>query len=103
MNPIDSLQLFSKVSTGMVLLMNLTLLISIRMALRWAKQSAKLDSSDEAASSWRGARRTLMALIIFVVAMNGIAVYANHRLTKATQAVAIEFPDAESPLVLSQR
>ena len=103
MNPIDALQFFSKVSTGMVLLMNLSLLISIRMALNWAKRTSMLDTSEEGALRWKAARRAFMVLILVVVGMNGAAVYANHRMTKATRAVAVEFPDMNSAVALNTR
>ena len=105
MSPLDSMNLYAKVLTGMVLLLNIGLLVSIRMALKFARRSAAIDTSDQGSRSWNSARRTLVVLILTVVSMNGGAIFANHRLVRATQDIAAELPqgtDVEIALTMSK-
>ena len=51
---------------------------------------------------WTVAKRQLAVLILVVVAMNGGAVFANHRMVNATRDLAAELPqDTDAELVLS--
>ena len=105
MSPLDSMSLYAKVLTGMVLLLNIGLLVSIRMALKFARRSAAMDTSDQGSRSWTSARRTLVVLILAVISMNGGAILANHRLVTATHDIAAELPqgtDVEIALTMSK-
>jgi len=98
MTYLESLQLYTKVLTGMVLLLNISLLLAIRMALKYARLSSEEDRSEEGAKRWAAAKRGLTVLILVVVCMNGGAVFANHRVVSATRGIASEVPqntDAE--------
>src|SRR5687767_9276495 len=100
-SPLDSMQLYTKLLTGLVLLLNIGLLVSIRMALKFGRRSAEMDRSEEGVKVWAAARRGIGILILLVVCMNAAAVYANHRMVTATRDIAAELPqetDAEIAL-----
>jgi hypothetical protein len=91
--PLDSMQFYTRVLTGMLLLLNLGLLMAIRMALKQAKHCRAIDASDEGLKRWNGAKRGLSVLAILVVGMNGAAIFANHRMANATQDLMVEMSD----------
>ena len=93
--PIESMHFYTKLLTGMILLLNIGLLVSIRLALKYARHSSAVDQSEEGAKLWISAKRALAVLIIVVVCMNGAAVYANHRMVGATREIAAELPQAD--------
>ena len=104
-SPLDSMHLYTKVLTGMVLLLNIGLLVSIRMALKFARRSTAIDKSEQGDRMWVSARRTLAVLILAVVGMNATAVFANYRMVNATRDIAAELPqnsDAEIALTMSR-
>ncbi len=103
--PLETMHLYSKILTGMVLLLNIGLLISIRIALKHARLSLAADGTEAGSKRWSSAKRQLIALILSVVAINGAAVFANHRLVGATQQIAAEipqFPEAEFVLSMAR-
>ena len=93
--PIDAMHFYTKLLTGMILLLNIGLLVSIRMALKYARRSSAMDRSEEGAKLWITAKRAIAVLIIVVICMNGAAVYANHRMVGATREIAAELPRAD--------
>ncbi len=102
MSSLDSMHLYTKILTGMVLLLNIGLLISIRMAVKYAGRASALDQSEQGQGLWKAARRALASLILFVVLMNAAAVYANHRMVNATRDIAAELPqNTDAPIALS--
>ena len=84
------MHLYTRILTGMVLLLNIGLLIAIRMAVKYAGRACSLDQSEQGPRYWKSARRSLAILILCVVCMNAAAVYANHRMVNATRDVAAE-------------
>ena len=101
MTSLDSLHFYTKLLTGMILLLNIGLLVSIRLALRFAKNSAATDTSERGLKVWASAKRALAILIIVVVSINAAAVYANHRMINATRDIAAELPQgSDAELVL---
>lgn len=102
---LDAMHFYTKLLTGMILLLNIGLLVSIRMALKYAKHSSAVDRSEDGAKLWSSAKRALSVLTVMVVCMNGAAVYANHRMVGATRDIAAELPqegDSEIALSLAQ-
>ena len=96
------MQLYTKILTGMVLLLNIGLLISIRMAAKFAGRASALDQSEQGPAFWKASRRALAALILLVVCMNAAAVYANHRMVNATRDLAAELPqNTDTQIALS--
>ena len=83
---------YTRVLTGLVLLLNIGLLISIRMVLKFGRHSAAIDRSEPGIKLWASARRGLAILILMVVGMNAAAIYANHRMVNATRDIAAELP-----------
>jgi hypothetical protein len=101
LDTISSMHFFTKLLTGMILLLNIGLLVSIRLALKFAKYSAAGDPSDRGCKMWASAKRTLAILILLVVTVNAAAVYANHRMVNATRDIAAELPSgSDAELVL---
>jgi len=99
---LETMHFYTKVLTGMVLLLNIGLLLSIRMALKHARLSCSSDRSEAGQRRWSSARTQIMVLIISVVAMNAGAVFANHRMVQATRDIAAELPQtSEVEYVLS--
>jgi hypothetical protein len=99
---LEAMQLYTKILTGMVLLLNVSLLLAIRMALKYARLASAKDNSEDAPRRWSGVRRGLAMLILTVVLMNGTAVFANYRLVSATREIATTLPlGNESDLLLS--
>lgn len=95
---LESVSLYTKILTAMVLLLNIGLLLAVRMALKYARRTSELDTTPQGVKMWAGARKAIGVLILAVVVMNGLAVYANHRMVTATQEIALELPhnsDAE--------
>lgn len=96
----DSLQFYVKALTGLVLLLNFALLISIRYGLGWAKQLTGHLPESERAPAWQKTSRVLGILIVLVIGMNGAAMYVNAQLRHSAMALAGE--SATSSMVLSQ-
>lgn len=84
---LDSLQFYVKAVTGLLLLLNLALLMSIRFGMKWAKQIAAALPEEERGPVWRKSSRALGFLIIVVIAMNGAAIFANSQLRQSANAV----------------
>ena len=97
---IDSLLFYVKASTGLLLLLNLALLMSIRFGMGWAKKLTATLPEEERAFAWSKASRVLGLLIIVVIAMNGAAVFANFQLRQSADAVVGE--STGSGIVISQ-
>ena len=97
---LDSLQFYVKVVTGLLLLLNLALLMSIRFGMGWAKQLTASLPETERAPVWQKASRALGMLIIVVIAMNAAAIFANYQLRQSADAVQGE--STGSGIVLSQ-
>jgi len=101
MTSLDSMHFYTKLLTGMILLLNIGLLVSIRLALKFAKFSVAGDPSERGSRMWAGAKRTLAILILLVVTVNAAAVYANHRMVNATRDIVAELPSgSDAELVL---
>ncbi len=99
--PLDSMHFYTKVLTGMVLMLNIGLLVSIRTALKFARLSASLDQSEQGVKRWVSVRKSLAVLILLVVCMNAAAVYANHRMVNATRDLAVDLSqDSEAAIAL---
>ena len=92
--PLDSLQLYTRILTGMVLLLNIGLLLAIRMAVKFARIACEGATSASGIRRWGMVKKGLAALILMVVCMNGAAVFANNRLVGATHDIAAELPSA---------
>ncbi len=97
---IDSLQFYLKAVTGLILLLNLALLMSIRFGMGWAKQVASQLPEADRAAAWGKSSRALAGLILVVIAMNGAAVFANYQLRQSADAVLGE--TTGSGIVLNQ-
>lgn len=97
---LDSLQFYVKVVTGLLLLLNLALLMSIRFGMGWAKQLAASLPETERLPVWQKASRALGILIIVVIAVNGAAIFANYQLRQSADALQGE--STGSGIVLSQ-
>lgn len=101
-SPLESMHFYTKLFTGMILLLNVGLLISIRLALKYAQHSSTIDQSEYGTKLWSSAKRRLAVLIILVVSMNAAAVYSNHRMVTATRDIAAELPqDTDAEMALS--
>lgn len=88
------MQFYTKVLTGMVLLLNIGLLVSIRIALKHARLTSASDQSEGGLGRWAVARRQIAFLTLTVVAMNAGAVFANYQLVGATREIAAELPQS---------
>jgi hypothetical protein len=97
---LDALQFYVKAVTGLLLLLNLALLMSIRFGMSWAKQLTASLPEEERANSWQKSSRLLGILIIVVIAMNGAAIYANAQLRHSADTLAGEV--GGSSIILSQ-
>lgn len=86
----DSLQFYVKALTGLLLLLNFALLVSIRYGLSWAKQLTGHLPEAERAPAWQKTSRLLGILIILVIGMNGAAIYINAQLRHSATALAGE-------------
>jgi hypothetical protein len=95
--PLETMHLYTKILTGMVLLLNIGLLISIRMGLKHASLTLAGDKSEEGTKRWASVRRQMMVLIVSVVAINIGAMLANNKVVEATRELAAEIPQ-NSPL-----
>ena len=95
MTPLDAMNFYTKLFTGMILLLNIGLLVSIRMALKHARHSSAVDQSEAGVKLWNSAKRGIAVLIIVVICTNGAAIYSNHRMVTATQDIAAELPLAD--------
>ena len=69
-NSLDSLQFYVKVVTGLLLLLNLALLMSIRYGMGWASQLSASLPEAERGVVWKKASRALGGLIVVVIAVN---------------------------------
>ena len=83
----DHLHFYVKVVTGLLLLLNMALLLSLRYGLNWAKQLAARLPEPERGPAWKSASRSLAVLIITVIAMNAAAIFANYQLRQSADAV----------------
>ena len=91
--PLDSLMFYSKLLTGLVLVLNVLSLISIHLLVRWLKnpsramQVAPVTTVEDSRQFRSSARMILMTLLIFVIGINGLAIYGNLNLKQATEDV----------------
>jgi hypothetical protein len=88
--PLETMHLYTKILTGMVLLLNIGLLISIRIGLKHASLSLAGDKSEAGTKRWASVRRQMMVLILSVVAINIGAMLANNKVVEATREIAAE-------------
>lgn len=95
-SPLHSLMFYSKLLTGLVLLLNLLSLVSIHLMVRWLKNPARamqsIDSNpipkDAVPRHFRGsARAILMTLLLIIISINGVAIFGNMKLRSATDEV----------------
>ena len=101
-SPLESMTFFTKLLTGMVLLLNIGLLVSVRLALKSAKMNSQMDQSERGAKNWVNSRRVLAVLILLVVGMNATAIYSNQKVVKATHEIANQLPSgSDTELLLS--
>ena len=89
-NSFEALQFYVKALTGLLLLLNFALLISIRFGLNWAKQLNGHLPEAERAPAWQKSSRILGVLIVMVIGMNGAAIYVNVQLRHSANALAGE-------------
>lgn len=92
-NPLNVLNHYMTVSTGLLLLLNLCLLIAVRFGMNWARKAAESDKSPEGVAQWNSARRAIGMMIGIVIVMNGLAVFANHQLRRSVDAVTNTFAE----------
>ncbi len=90
--PLHDLMFFTKLLTGLVLLLNIMSLISMHLLVRWVRNPAKavvgVPVSESAKPKFRpSARAIIFVLLFFVVAVNVLAIYGNFHLREATQSV----------------
>jgi len=97
--PLNSLMMYTKLLTGLVLLLNLMSLVSISLLVRWLKNPARAMQSNDANPfptdnvnrKFRGsARAIVMALLFLVISINGLAIYGNMNLRQATEDVVAQ-------------
>ncbi len=84
---LDSLQFYVKAVTGLLLLLNLALLMSIRFGMGWAKQLTENLPEEARVPVWKKASKALGVLIVVVIAMNAAAIFANYQLRQSADAV----------------
>lgn len=87
---LETFQFYLRLIVGLLLLLNVALLVSVRCGLLWAKQLTASLPDEEAAVHWRKATRILGILIVFIISMNAAAVFAHHHLRQATDAIVGE-------------
>lgn len=98
--PLETMSFFTKMLTGMVLLLNIGLLVSIRMALKSAKRNSEIDKSDAGVKTWVKSRRVLSVLILLVVGMNAAAIVSHQRVVAATNEIAAQLPTGSDAEIL---
>lgn len=102
MNPIDSFLFYTKLLTGLVILLNISTLLSVFLITRWLKHPEKaLDIVSGVGTMFGGggkmpAYRTPTKVILFtllggVFAVNCMAVLANANLLRATDTLVMLF------------
>jgi len=93
---------YTRLLIGMVLLLNIGLLVSIRMTMKYAKLSSQNDVDREAGVRLSPAKRALTILFVLVIGMNAGAVYANQRIMHVTRELAADLPQqADAGLALN--
>ncbi len=89
-NPLDSLQFYVKAVTGLLILLNLSLLMAIQFGMGWAKRLSAALPAEERPAMWSKTTRILGLLIFVVIALNAGAIFVNFQLRKSVTAVAEE-------------
>jgi hypothetical protein len=90
----EQLLFFTKFLTGLILVLNIGLIISIRHNLRLIRYTNALEeTSGPLASELRPGSpiRALTVLVFLVIAINTMAVYGNVRLLDSVKRVTTEF------------
>ncbi len=97
--PIDSFLFYTKVLTGLVIVLNFSSLVSIFLLTRWLKNPEKAlemepgtalagrvaETGQPVALNYRTpAKLILFSLLVGIVLVNGCAIFANANLLEAT-------------------
>ncbi|CAN5489292.1 hypothetical protein BH23VER1_BH23VER1_11220 [soil metagenome] len=100
--PIDAFLFYTKMLTGLVIVLNFSSLVSIFLLTRWLKHPEKAVEIREGSALAELAARSgsavsldyrapakaiLLTLLLGVVAVNGLAIFANANLLEATDQV----------------
>jgi hypothetical protein len=80
--PYDRIIFFTKVLTGLVMMLNIGLVLSLRMHLRFVREAR----ATGAQSSIRGP--VVLGLAILVILINIATVYSNYQMLQAVRAIA---------------
>ncbi len=99
--PFDSLMFYTKLLTGLVLLLNVLSLVCINLLVRWVRNprramvtpagTAPLTEQEMKREFRTGARFILFGLLLAVIAVNGLAVFGNYKLRAATDQVVASY------------
>jgi hypothetical protein len=101
-NQFVQLMFFTKFLTGLILVLNIGLILSIRHNLRMIKFVNSLSADVKGTEERPPAPlRTLTVLVIAVIAINGAAVYGNMRLRSSVDHVTLNYGHLEKDLVQS--
>jgi hypothetical protein len=84
-NPIDSLLRYTKYLTALILVLNIGLILCIRLNIKTLKKAIEPEAADPI--KFGGTVRTLCILIVGVIAINGLAVFANRQVLKSADEV----------------
>jgi len=100
-NPIDAFLFYTKMLTGLVILLNISTLLSVYLITRWLKNPEKalevnggvgaLVGSGEPPAYRAPAKVILFTLLTGVIAVNCLAVFANANLLRATDTLVMLF------------
>lgn len=82
---LDTLRLYTKLLTALVIILNIALILCLRSHIAWVKEMAGTDTvkGGEFFKS-----KLLYTLVVAVMLINGAAVVANQRLQKAIKDVS---------------
>ena len=84
-NSLENLLFFTKVLTGLIIFLNVALILSIRLNLKFMRKLKAFGQPGEATGS-----STLAVLICSVMAVNALAIYGNHKMLAALAEMTAE-------------
>lgn len=101
-NPIDAFLFYTKLLTGLVILLNISTLLSVYLITRWLRYPEKALDVEMGSGGRMGgnlgepayrtpAKVILLTLLTGVIAVNCLAVFANANLLKATDTLVALF------------
>lgn len=82
---LDTLQLYTKLLTALVIILNIALILCLRSHIAWMKEMVGTDT-PKGGEFFKS--KILHALVVAVILINGAAVVANQRLQKAIKDVS---------------